>query len=191
MSHHRFGAGIQVLARKAAGLLPKRLRRDQSGAVAVEFAFVALPFFLLVFAIMQIALVFLSDQILETAVADAARMIRTGQAKTAGWGVTQFNTQVCGELYSLLDCTQLQTYISTAATFSAITVTPPINSQTGAFNASPSYDSNANTASQIVVVSTYYEYPTLFSALGLNLADQANNTRLLGAVAAFRNEPFP
>ncbi len=177
--------------RKASCFLPKRFRLDQSGAVAVEFGIVALPFFTLVFAIMQIALVFASDQLLETAVADAARMIRTGQAKTAGWGVTNFNSQVCTELYYLLDCTLLKTYITTSTSFGTVAVTPPINPATGNFNATPSYAAAANTASQIVVVSTYYEYPTLFSALKLNLADQPNGTRLLGAVAAFRNEPFP
>jgi len=181
----------RILARKMASILPKRLRRDQSGAVAVEFGLVALPFFTMIFAIIQIALLYFSDQLLSTAVSDAARMIRTGQAATAGWGVSQFNTQVCKELYSLLDCTKLQTYISTSSSFSTAVLTPPVNPVTGAYTSSPSYDSAANTASQIVVVSTFYEYPTLFAALGLSIADQPNSTRLLGAVAAFRNEPFP
>jgi Flp pilus assembly protein TadG len=181
----------RILRRHAARIMPKRLRRDQSGAVAVEFGLVALPFFTMIFAIMQIALLYFSDQLLTTAVSDAARMIRTGQAATAGWGVTQFNAQVCTELYSLLDCTKLQTYVTTSSSFSAAVTTPPVNLTTGAYTSSPSYDSNANSASQIVVVSTYYEYPTLFSSLGLSVSDQANGTRLLGAVAAFRNEPFP
>jgi Flp pilus assembly protein TadG len=175
----------------AKRLLPGRFRRDQSGAVAVEFGIVALPFFTMIFAIMQIALLYFSDQLLETAVADAARMIRTGQAAKLGWNVSSFNTQVCSELYSLLDCTKLQTYVTTSPSFGAITLTPPVNTTTGAFTGSPSYASAANTGSQIVVVSTYYEYPTLFAALGLSIADQPNSTRLLGAVAAFRNEPFP
>jgi Flp pilus assembly protein TadG len=161
----------------------------------VEFGIVALPFFTLVFAIMQLALVFATDQLLETAVADAARMIRTGQAASAGWGLSQFNAKVCGETFYLIsNCSDssagIQTFVTTSATFASVSISPPVNVTTGKYNASPSYSPAANTGSQIVVVSTYYEYPTLFSSLGLSIADQANGTRLLGAVAAFRTEPF-
>jgi Flp pilus assembly protein TadG len=185
----------QRLLRRLGCLVPERLLRDQSGTVAVEFGAVALPFFTLVFAILQVALVFVSDQVLDTAVNDAARLIRTGQAKALGWtgttGIASFNTQVCKELYYLLDCTKLQSYVTTSTSFSSISLTPPINTSTGNFTGTPSYSAAANTGSNIVVVSTYYEYPALFSSFGLSLSDQPNGTRLLGAVAAFRNEPFP
>ncbi len=171
--------------------LPQKFQHNESGAVAVEFGIVAVPFFTLLFAIFQIGLVFFSDQLLEAAVADAARMIRTGQASALGWGLSNFNSQVCSELYSLLDCTKLNTYITTSGSFATLSLSPPVDPKTGAYTTTPSYDPLANTSSSIVVVSTYYEYPTIFSALGLAMADQPNNTRLLGAVAAFRNEPFP
>jgi Flp pilus assembly protein TadG len=195
MLHREFVDRGRNLLRTFGRFVPKRLLRDQSGTVAVEFGAVALPFFTLVFAIMQVALVFVSDQVLETAVADAARMIRTGQAKAKGWtgstGVASFNAQVCSELYYLLDCTKLQTYVTTSSSFGSASLTAPVNPATGAFTGTPGYAAGANTGSQIVIVSTYYEYPALFSSFGLSLSDQPNGTRLLGAVAAFRNEPFP
>ncbi len=40
------------------GRLLGRYRRDSKGATAIEFAFVALPFFALLFAIIETALVF-------------------------------------------------------------------------------------------------------------------------------------
>lgn len=176
-----------------ARVVPKRLRQDQAGTVAVEFGIVALPFFTMIFAIIQLALLFFSDQLLETAVADAARLIRTGQAKSAGWTITTFNTQVCSELYSLMDCTKLQSYVTAYSQPTSISTSPPtIDPATGKYTpATQTYDSNANSGSYLVLVSTYYQYPSLFSALGLSVADQSNGTRLIGAVAAFRNEPFP
>ena len=60
----------------------RRLLRRQDGAAAVEFGLVAAPFLALIFAIMETAIVFFAGQALETAVADSARLILTGQAQT-------------------------------------------------------------------------------------------------------------
>lgn len=189
-----YQATVALIARGRRGfakIIPARLRQDQAGAVAIEFAVVALPFFILVFAIIQIAMLFLTDQLLETAVADAARYIRTGQAKTAGWTITDYNTQVCNELYGLIDCTALQSYVTAYTSPTSISTTAPTVNATGAYSSSPSYDSSANTGTTVVVAATYYQYPSLFASAGLSVADQSNGTRLIGAVAAFRNEPFP
>ena len=45
---------------------------------------VAAPFLALVFAILETSIVFFAGQTLETAAADSARLIMTGQAQTAG-----------------------------------------------------------------------------------------------------------
>jgi Flp pilus assembly protein TadG len=58
-------ASIVPAARRR--LLGRRIRRDESGATAIEFGLVALPFFALMFAILETALLFLASQTLETA----------------------------------------------------------------------------------------------------------------------------
>ena len=78
--------------------------RQQDGAAAVEFGLVAVPFLGLTFAILETALVFFAGQTLETAVADSARLIMTGQAQTAGWTKDDFKTAVCNHIYGLFDC---------------------------------------------------------------------------------------
>ena len=57
---------------------------DRRGAAAVEFALVAPPFLALLFAILELALVFFASQALETVTQDSSRLIMTGQAQTAG-----------------------------------------------------------------------------------------------------------
>src|SRR5262245_7928851 len=57
----------------------RRLIRQQDGAAAIEFGLVAAPFLALLFAIMETAIVFFAGQALETAAADSARLIMTGQ----------------------------------------------------------------------------------------------------------------
>src|SRR5216684_501290 len=66
--------------RLAAAAAVRRFVRRKDGSVAVEFAMVAAPFFALLFAIMETAIVFFAGQALETAVGDSARLIMTGQA---------------------------------------------------------------------------------------------------------------
>src|SRR5215210_2803224 len=78
-----------------------RLLRQQDGAAAVEFGLVAAPFLALLFAIMETALVFFAGQALETAVADSARLIMTGQAQSQGFSQGAFKTAVCQKIYGL------------------------------------------------------------------------------------------
>ena len=57
----------------------RRFRGDQDGATAVEFAMVGIPFLGLLFAIFETAFVFFVTEALESAVADASRLIMTNQ----------------------------------------------------------------------------------------------------------------
>ena len=53
----------------------RRFRRDGRGSAAVEFAFIAPVFFVLLFAIIETAIVFFASQVLEGAVQDTGRLI--------------------------------------------------------------------------------------------------------------------
>src|SRR5215813_3936534 len=81
-------------------LMPfRRLARSQDGVTAVEFGMVAAPFLALLFAICELGLVFFAGQTLETATADASRLILTGQA--VGFDATKFKGEVCKRLYGM------------------------------------------------------------------------------------------
>ncbi|MGC1302413.1 MAG: TadE/TadG family type IV pilus assembly protein [Caulobacteraceae bacterium] len=57
----------------------KRLRADRRGATALEFALVAAPFIFMIFAIIELALVFMVNVTLDNATAIEGRKFRTGQ----------------------------------------------------------------------------------------------------------------
>src|SRR6266850_1253383 len=82
----------------------RRFVRGEQGIAAVEFGIVAAPFLALMFAIMETAIVFFASQTLETAVADSARLIMTGQAQSQGFTQAQFKTAVCAKILGLFDC---------------------------------------------------------------------------------------
>ena len=75
---------------------------------AVEFGLVALPFFALLFAIIQVGLVFFAGQALEGAVATASRMIRTGQAQQQNFDAAKFKDQICTQIETLFNCPEPQ-----------------------------------------------------------------------------------
>ena len=81
----------------------RRFARQQSGSAAVEFGLIALPFFALLFAILETAIIFFAGQALETAVVDSGRLIMTGQAQLKGWDQGAFKNAVCAKIYGLFD----------------------------------------------------------------------------------------
>src|SRR5262245_23268980 len=82
----------------------RRFVRQQDGTSAIEFGLVAAPFLALIFAIMETAIVFFAGQTLETAAADGARLIMTGQAQSAGFNQAAFKQAVCAKIYGLFNC---------------------------------------------------------------------------------------
>ena len=178
---------LRRLARRAS---PRRFARHQRGAVAVEFGLILLPFLALMFGIMETALVFFADQTLETAVADSARLIMTGQAQTQSLTAATFKNQVCARIYGLFNC-QAGVYVDvqTYSSFGGISYTPPLdtngNLQTTNFVYQPGGPGD------IVVVRLFYQWPIYVSLMNLSrLSNMSGNNRLLVATAAFRNEPY-
>src|SRR5436190_9318744 len=107
----------------------RRFARGEDGIAAVEFGIVAAPFLALMFAIMETALVFFASQTLETAVADSARLIMTGQAQSSNFTQAQFKSAVCAKILGLFDCANgIKIDVKTYSSFSSITTTKPIDS---------------------------------------------------------------
>lgn len=178
----------QRLARAAFPRLVRHFLRRKDGAVAVEYAMVAAPFLALVFAILETSIVFFAGQTLETAAADSARLIMTGQAQKQGFSQAQFKTQVCNRIFGLFDCNGgVQVDVRTYAAFSSINNAKPIDAN-GNLTVTPTYAPGG--PGDIVVVRLLYKWPVYVSLLGLNLSDVAGSNRLIMATAAFRNEPY-
>ena len=179
---------LRRLARRAS---PRRFARHQRGAVAIEFGLILLPFLALMFGIMETALVFFADQTLETAVADSARLIMTGQAQNQSLTATTFKNQVCARIYGLFDCQNgLYVDVQTYSSFGNISYTPPLDTHGNLVTSNFNYQPGG--PGDIVVVSLYYQWPIYVSLMNLGtLANpQGGTNRLLTATAAFRNEPY-
>ncbi len=162
----------------------RRLWRREDGAAAVEFSLVMLPFLTLFGVIIQTALVFFAGQTLETAAADAGRLVMTGQAQT--FDQTAFKNAVCQRIYGLFDCTNgMYVDVRTFGSFGSIT-----NGVTFDASGKPVTTFQPGSAGDIVVVRLIYQWPILAPLAQNFLADANSSSRLLVATAVFRNEPY-
>jgi Flp pilus assembly protein TadG len=180
---------LAVTRRMTGAAAMRRLAQHQEGAAAVEFGLVATPFLALIFAIIETALVFFAGQVLETAAADSARLIMTGQAQTGGFDENKFKEEVCARIVGLFDCYNgIYVDVKSYSSFGSVNITKPIDENGNLKIDDFAYQPGG--AGDIVVVRLVYQWPILVPLLGINLADMTGNKRLLMATVAFRNEPY-
>jgi len=164
----------------------RRFARRQDGVAAIEFGLVALPFLMLIFAIMETALVFFAGQTLETAVADSARLIMTGQAQQQGFNQQAFKDAVCSRVFGLFDCASgVYVDVKTYTNFADVNMSQPLDANGNFVN---DFTYQPGCPGSIVVVRLFYQWPIALSSLGLS--NMSNGKRLLVATSAFRNEPY-
>lgn len=186
-----------ALIRRMPLRLACRLIRRQEGAAAVEFALVAVPFLALLFAILQTALVFFAGQVLESATAEASRLILTGQAQTTdfttgaasptGYSAADFRNAVCEHIFGLFSCGGIQVSVQTYSSFASVNTTSlPVTN--GQFDSTKlKYDPGGPGCIESVQV--FYQWPMFVSLLGDSLSN-LGNSRLLIATSVFRVEPY-
>jgi Flp pilus assembly protein TadG len=175
-----------MFLRGRAGQLVER----EDGAAAVEFAIVAAPFLALVFAIIETAVVFFAGQTLETAIADASRLILTGQAQQQNFDGQAFKQAVCQRIFGLFDCQNgIKVDVRKYSSFGGGDLSKPLDAQ-GNLQGNFGNNYQPGGPGEIVIVRAIYEWPVYVQLLGFNLADMNNGKRLIMATAAFRNEPY-
>jgi Flp pilus assembly protein TadG len=168
---------------RARASLLRRFARAQDGATAVEFAFVAIPFLVLIFAIIELGLAFLLSMTLENALMNVDRTIRTGQLQTAGGTAASFRTSVCKQMVWLgsscessimLDVRSLPSFADTSA------LPTPKTGKTCWDPGGPG---------SIILVRAYYKWP-LITPLLQSAVGGAPGDRQITFAAVFANEPY-
>lgn len=175
-------------------VLRRRMRlfwRDERGATAVELALLGVPFFALIGAILETALVFLASQTLDSAVQDASRYIRTGQVQAiTNYNGENFRAAICNHLFGLFDCSKLLIVVNPVTGFSNATIpsTPLDPTKPEKWAIGPQFD--PGTGSSVIMVQVYYKWPTFMNFGGFRLGSTADGSFLMSTVRVFKNEPF-
>lgn len=161
--------------------------RDRDGSAAVEFGMVALPFCMMIFAVLELGLVFVLDSVLENATIETGRLVRTGQATAQGMTAATFKTQLCSRMSTFqADCASRATV--DVRVIPQFATTPPDPMSGGVFNADSLTYSNGAPGS-LMLVRVWYRQPLLTTFLAQGLSRLNDGTTILTATTAFRNEP--
>jgi len=158
----------------------RSFRKDDAGGAAIEFGLIAPMLVALMIATVQVGYLGMMSNNLDTAVAAAARKIRTGAAPTDAAG---FSDAICATMVdsAALCRSRLRIAVQKAASFSgapALIATEPDGR----------YD--AGDAGDIILVQATYRMPLLVPLYTGGFQPAGANEALLDARAAFRNEPY-
>jgi Flp pilus assembly protein TadG len=88
-----------------AGIV-RRFMRAREGAAAIEFALLAIPYFVIVFAILETFIAYTGEQLVANAVDTMSRKIRTGNITAANTSKTDFRRAFCNEVSILIKCSE-------------------------------------------------------------------------------------
>ncbi len=173
----------------------RKYKKNEDGATALEFAILAVPFFALLFSIVELAIVFFLNSSLTHSMNEAARDVRTGEFQGTCGGAAEFKTAICGRM-SIGSCENLRIDVvsSPSGRFqpNLLPATPMTADPSDPNNPAPLPDNYMQTAARsVVVVRAQYFHDLAFPGEFTRLANQPGNHRVITASTAFRNEPFP
>ena len=175
----------------------KRFRQDDSGAMGVELALVALPFFAVLFAVLESALVFWANQVLGAATADAARELYTGQFQKANVSTpaeelpSRFKREVCSRIGGLIPCSSVRIDVRSTSSFPGGVPVPIVTKPDGTQEVDPAFGVYEEPKpTEVALVRVIVEYPVLVPLMEAMKGSLSGNKRLLMSSAAFRTEKY-
>lgn len=204
--HHR----VERVRRTRFRLWTK-LARSRDGAAAIEFAILAVPYFVIIFAIIETFVAFAAEQLVTNAVNTLGRQLRTGQItyqlnRTTDMDVTKFRKAFCDEVNIMIQCseTEISTpsklYIDarTFASFGAIPKTiPRVSSATFADIDPTSFKFTPGGPDTINMLRAYYRWQVITDLVRPYITTirpsdgSMPSDFLIVATTAFQNENYP
>jgi len=207
-----------VRARRPVGASGKNLWKNSRGTAILEFAIVGPAFIALLLAILYTMLIYLAQQMLETAAEGAGRLLLTGFVQTTqapngvvGLSASDFKNAICngisgtnpsGEAVStpallppMLTCSRLTVNVTTATSYNVANTTSPTftyDSNGILVSTGTGYNpqSGGSGRNRIIVLQLIYLWPTGKGPLGLNLINEPNANRKLVATSVFTTEDY-
>jgi Flp pilus assembly protein TadG len=169
----------------------RRFVRARRGSVAIEFGFVAVPFFFLTFGLAEVAMLGLAQSSLNFAVSDTGREIRTGEAQLEGATQSEMETRICTRLNRFIRMSCEGTLFVDVQRFDSFVDvgsqdTPITNGDIDVTG----FGYNAGAPSDIVVVRAFYRWRVITPMFQTFLGNVSSGDRIIVSTMMFRNEPY-
>jgi Flp pilus assembly protein TadG len=189
------GSGIGK-AKAGRVAFTRRFLGDRRGSTAIEFAMLAFPFALLVFAILESCISFAGQEVMANITDDVARQLRTGQLKQADVSGSQLQDRICARLEIIVakGCPGLKVDLREFTTFAAaanagFTVSGDTITLTGV--ADPTFKVQTGLSESKNMLRVFYPWPVMTDFLAKSMSNMSNGTKTLHyASAVWQNEPF-
>lgn len=164
--------------------------RDRKGSTAIEFTLLAIPFSMLVFAILEACISFAAQQVMANAADDVARQFRTGQIKAADLTENQVRDLICSRLEIIVSsgCPGLEVDLRSFETFAAaaqlrVKFTGG-DIDTSDFTIAPGPSMSKN------MLRVFYRWPVITDFMRKSMANLDGGNTLHFASVTWQNEPF-
>jgi len=181
--------------------LRKRFVYDRRGTVAIEWAIVAIPFFAIIGAIIDMSYTAWVSINLHNSLNDAARTIQTGQFQKNTSTITDtsqlvnsFRDQLCmpdgtNKRLLFVDCADVKVQVQTFTSMSTATADPVLDASTKQWSSTFGKKYSQAGANTFVVAQAATKIPVWFNILKVT-QDFDDGSRLVEATAVIRTEPF-
>jgi len=173
-----------------------RFLRDREGATAIEFTLLAIPFTVLVFAILESCISFAAQEVLANATDNVARQIRTGRFEKADITEKAVKDSICDQLGIIVasGCPGLMVDLRTFTKFQdaaklgfGIGNGDIVLTNNGAID---KFVITPGDATEKNMLRVFYKWPVLTDITALWMANLGNRTTVHFASAVWQNEPF-
>jgi Flp pilus assembly protein TadG len=178
----------------------RQFAQRDNGAAAVEFAFVSLPFILLLLAIIQIVFTAWANQNLDEAVQQTVRRIYTGDFQASSKGssasaiMTALKADLCGtqgsRVPTAFSCSDVKIDVVLSSSFGAGSAPTPVDQNTGTWSTGFGSRYQCAPPASIVVVTVAVRQPVAFKVLNIGAISFSDGSRLLQSTVVIRTEPY-
>src|SRR5262245_8887130 len=169
----------------------KRFIGNRDASTAIEFTALAIPFAMLVFAILESCISFAAQEVLTNATDDIARQLRTGQLRSADVNETSLKKMICDRLDIVVaagcpdlvvDLREFPTFAAAAAVKVRLTTDKDID--TTGFDVKPGKALTKN------MLRVFYKWPVITDFMRKAMSNLKDNKTLHFASVTWQNEPF-
>ena len=168
------------------------LRRDDAGVTAIEFGIVALPFLLLLMAVLEAALTLTAQISFNNAVDRSARTVLTGVFQEAADGsdpAARLRGAICNDAL-MFSCTDLKVEVTTSPTFQSKSAADPYDPTSKGMADGFGTRFQCPNGDEVVTIRAATTVPAYLPLVDLTGRRVGTDRQLIMSTAVFRAEPY-
>ncbi len=162
--------------------------KKDDGSTAIEFGFIAVPFIIMALGILEISLMFAGGNLLEGAVADAARLVKTGQIQQSGGDESTFRAALCESAPVIINCNDVEFEVVPVGSGSFFDV-GGVSAQFDEDGAFQGRGFDAGGVNDVMLIRAVYDYEIITPMIGYMMTGGEGTMRMMSTII-FQTEPY-